>query len=228
MSYQLFLGYTFEGTTDKSFFKSVIERTVSDILCFYGNKDVEIVLIAFNKNGESFVEQCINSIKKGFLENSTDIFYIHSDADDSTKNAVVKNKFEPLYKEISAIDEIKGCKIIPIIPIYMTESWMLPDFDLLKREISTNKTKAQLNLSGNPEQFTDPKFKIIEALRITNSELPKKRRRELTISDLYQIIGQKIEIRELMVLNSFKEFYINSFEALKQLNLIDYHTKIEL
>lgn len=226
MSYQLFLGYTFEGTTDKVFYKSIIERTISDILCSYSNKDVEIVLTPFNKNGETFVEQSVNSIKKGYIENSIDIFYIHSDADASTIDTVIKNKFEPLYREASSIEEIKKCKIIPIIPIYMTESWMLADFDLFKKEISTTKTKAQLSLSGNPEQFTDPKLKIIEALRITNSELPKKRRKDLTISDLYQIISQKIEINKLMTLNSFKEFYLNSFEFLKQLNLIDYHINI--
>ncbi|SHF33983.1 DUF4276 family protein [Chryseobacterium vrystaatense] len=226
MSYQLFLGYTFEGTTDKTFLKSIIERTISNILCLYSNKDVEIVLIPFKKDGEGFVEQSINSIRKGYIDNSTDIFYIHSDSDDSTNSTVIKYKFEPLYKEVSEIDEIKGCNIIPIIPVYMTESWLLADFDLLKKEISTNKTKAQLNLTGNPEEFTDPKLKIIEALRTTNSELPKKRRKDLNISDLYQIIGQKIEINKLMSLASFKEFYINTFEVLKQLNLIDYHINV--
>lgn len=228
MSYQLFLGYTFEGTTDKSFFKSIIERTISEILCTYSNKDVEIVLIPFNKDGENFIDQSINVIKKGFIDNSTNIFYIHSDADDSTNRLVVKYKFEPLYKELLKISEIKDCKIIPIIPIYMTEAWMLADFDLFKKEISTDKTKAQLNLSGNPELFTDPKLRIVEALRITNNELPKKRRKDLKINDLYQIIGQKIEIKKLMNLSSFKEFYFNSFDVLKQLNIIDYNKSIEL
>lgn len=226
MNYQLFLGYIFEGTTDKSFLKSIIERTISDILCCYSNKDVEIILIPFRKDGDKFVEQSINSIKKGYIENSTDIFYIHSDADDSTITNVLNNKFNPLFKEVLAVEEIKDCKIIPIIPVYMTEAWMLADFDLLCQEISTTKTKTQLKLSGKPESFTDPKSKIIEALRITNNELPKKRRKDLTISDLYQIIGQKIEIDKLLILDSFKWFYVRSFEALKQLNLIDYHIKI--
>ncbi|MCY0967955.1 DUF4276 family protein [Chryseobacterium wangxinyae] len=226
MSYQLFLGYTFEGTTDKVFYKSIIERTISNILCKYSNKDVEIILTPFNKDGDSFVEQAIESITKGYLENSIDIFYIHSDADDSTTDDVIKNKFEPLLKAASSIEEISRCEIIPIIPVYMTESWMLADFDLFKKEISTTKTKAQLSLSGKPEQFTDPKLKIIEALRITNNELPKKRRKDLLISDLYQIIGQKIGIDKLMTLDSFNKFYLNSFEFLKKLNLIDYKVNI--
>lgn len=228
MSYQLFVGYTFEGTTDKSFFKSIIERTISDILCCYGNKDVEIKLIPFNKDGDKFVEQSINSIKKGFIENSTDIFFIHSDADDSTNSVVMNSKFNPLFEKITEFDELKECAIVPIIPIYMTESWMLADFDLFKKEIITNKTKSQLNLSGNSEQFSNPKLRIVEALRVTNNELPKKRRKDLSISDLYQIIGQKIEIRKLLTLESYKEFYINSFAVLKKLNLIDYHINIEL
>ena len=110
----------------------------------------------------------------------------------------------------------------------MIEAWMLADFNLFKSEVSTDKTKSQLNLSGNPEQFSDPKRKIIEALKIVKDELPKKRRKELKINDLYQIMGQKIEIYHLNTLQSFLEFYKNLFEVLKKMNLINHNIKLEL
>ncbi len=110
----------------------------------------------------------------------------------------------------------------------MTEAWMLADFNLFKDEIKTDKSKSQLNLSGNPETFTDPKKRIIDALYIVNSELPKKRRNDLKIGDLYQIIGQKLDIQKLLKLKSYEVFYKKTFEILKKINLINYNEVLNL
>lgn len=221
MSYQLFLGYIYEGITDKKFFNSVIERSITDILFQYSTKDVEIVLIPFETLGNSFVKQSLHAIETGRKENSIDIFFIHSDADDVTNETVMKYKFQPLLKAIADDNNIVECSIIPIIPVQMTETWLLADFELFANEVSTVKTKSQLNLSGNPEEFTNPKLKIIESLRIINNERPKKRRKDLVISELYQILGQKLEINNLKKLKSFQDFYNQSFDVLKKIKLIN-------
>lgn len=228
MSYQLFLGYIVEGTTDKNFLHSIIERTISEMLFKYSNKDIEIITFALTKDGNTFIEQSISAIRKGHFENSANIIFIHADADHSTSEKVIKYKINPLNKLLSEDEELKTCNIVPIIPVHMIEAWMLADFNLFKSEVSTDKTKSQLNLSGNPEQFSDPKRKIIEALKIVKDELPKKRRKELKINDLYQIMGQKIEIYHLNTLQSFLEFYKNLFEVLKKMNLINHNIKLEL
>jgi hypothetical protein len=41
----------------------------------------------------------------------------------------------------------------------MIEAWMLADFDLFVDEISTSKSKTELQLNGHPESFTNPKEK---------------------------------------------------------------------
>ena len=227
MSYQLFLGFTFEGSTDERFFNSIIERTLSDIIFKYSTIDVEIILIPLKKSGNTFIEQSMNAIKLGQNENSVDIFFIHCDADDVNNENVIQYKFEPLYKAIEDSDEVNNCIIIPIIPIQMTEAWLIADFELFANEISTNKTKSELQISGNPEDFSNPKLKIIESLRIVNMELPKKRRKDLQISELYQIIGQKIDINNLRKLKSFQEFYNKSFTILKELKIINYTENLQ-
>ncbi len=227
MSYQLFLGFTFEGSTDERFFNSIIERTLSDIIFKYSTIDVEIILIPLKKSGNTFIEQSMNAIKLGQNENSVDIFFIHCDADDVNNENVIQYKFEPLYKAIEDSDEVNNCIIIPIIPIQMTEAWLIADFELFANEISTNKTKSELQISGNPEDFSNPKLKIIESMRIVNMELPKKRRKDLQISELYQIIGQKIDINNLRKLKSFQEFYNKSFTILKELKIINYTENLQ-
>lgn len=226
MSYQLFLAYTTEGSTDVRFLSKILERTISDILFLYGNKDTEIILKPYNKEGGSFVEQMISVFNNCFLDNTSEILFIHADADAANENNTIEFKFTPLRDRLSSTDTLKDFKFVEIIPVYMTESWMLADFDLFKNEIKTNKSKSQLNLSGSPETFRDPKRKIIEALNIVNLELPKKRRNDLKISDLYQIIGQKLEINDLLKLRSYKTFYAKTFEMLKHINLINYNENL--
>lgn len=133
----------------------------------------------------------------------------------------LKEKFIPLFESIKSNDKLICKEIIPVIPVQMIESWMLADIGLFLDEISTYKTKTELGLNGNPETFTNPKNKIKEALQIINKEKPKKRRKDLQISDLYQIIGQKIEIDELLKLNSFRKFYNQISESLQNLKYIN-------
>lgn len=228
MSYQLFLAYTTEGSTDIRFLSKIFERTISDILFLYGNKDTEIVLKSYQKEGDNFVEQMIYVFKSCFIENSSEVLFIHADADDITPNNTLEFKFKPLKNKLEASEEFKNFNFIEVIPVHMTEAWMLADFNLFKDEIKTDKSKSQLNLSGNPETFTDPKKKIIDALYIVNSELPKKRRNDLKIGDLYQIIGQKLDIQQLLKLKSYEVFYKKTFEILKKINLINYNEVLNL
>lgn len=228
MSYQLFLAYTTEGSTDIRFLSKILERTITDILFLYGNKDTEIILKSYPKDGDNFVDQMINVFNNCFIENSSEILFIHADADDISPDKTIEFKFNPLRNKLNGIDVLKDFNFIEIIPVHMTESWMLADLDLFRNEIKTIKSKSQLNLSGNPETFTDPKKRINDALNIVNSELPKKRRGDLKINDLYQIIGQKLEIRQLLKLKSYETFYSNTFEILKKIHLINYTEVLNL
>lgn len=95
------------------------------------------------------------------------------------------------------------------------KKWLLIFYHFLN-EISTNKTKSQLGINGNPETFTHPKNKMKEACK----KNLKKRRKDLPINDLYQIIGQKIEIEKLLELNSFSKLYTQISDSLVKLNFI--------
>ena len=112
------------------------------------------------------------------------------------------------------------CKhIVAIVPIQMTESWMLADKNLLKEEIGIEKTDAELGIHLNPEAITNPKSLIENIIRLSKEDLPKRRRnRGLNISDLYQIIGQKIEISELEKLSSYVKFKNSLIEKLRELS----------
>jgi hypothetical protein len=103
----------------------------------------------------------------------------------------------------------------------MTEAWMLADKELLKSEIGTDKSNSDLGIHREPETIADPKDTIKNAIRIAKENSTKrKRRKDLNISDLYQIIGQKLALSKLDGISSYQEFKNNLRDAFKQLNLL--------
>jgi hypothetical protein len=113
------------------------------------------------------------------------------------------------------------CKeIIALIPVYETESWMLANKELLRKYIGTNKTDFQIGIDGHPESLSRPKEKIEEAIKIGRRDLPKKRRNEMTLEDLYSILGESIAIEDLKKYRSFQDFEMNIRNALRKMHLI--------
>ena len=101
---------------------------------------------------------------------------------------------------------------------------MIADKELLKNEIGINKTNAELSINLNPETINDPKSVIEDIIRISKEgETKRKRNRGLCIADLYQIIGQKIDLTELEKLQSYIKFKSALIEKLRELNF--YHKK---
>lgn len=168
----------------------------------------------------SFVEDVINASRKGVNDFGIAILCVHADADDSNDKTVYRYKMNPALSEIEKQDD-DVCKIIvPIVPVQMTEAWILADKNLLKKEIGTNKTDRELGIYREPEQYSDPKTTIEDAIRIAQRERPKRHRRELTIADLYMSIGQSVSIGKLKQLSSYNKFQDNIRRALGKLNYL--------
>jgi hypothetical protein len=206
MSRVLIIGLMTEGTTDVRFLKSVVTRTFENLL-FACTDTVEIYDIQhILPEGDNFSDKVVNAAIKA-EENGISVLCVHSDADDRTDDHAIEFRFEPAFKKIGQ-STVDLCKfIIPVIPVQMTESWMLADISLLKEEIMSEKTDYDLGLSRAPELISDPKQTIKDAINIAQQEIAKRRKRyELSISDIYLPIGQKINLSRLETLESYIKF----------------------
>ncbi len=221
MSNILTIGYTTEGVTDERFLRAILLKTFEEI-ALSCNSSIEVfdpVFIRFSKK-RSFVNDSIDVATKAF-EIGINVLCIHIDADANTDKDVRKNKIEPLLTEINKKSENNVCKnLVSVIPVYMTESWMLVDKELFKSEIGTTKSDADLGINKNPEIIANPKKVIEDALIFAQNHLPS-RRNKVSISDLYQPIGQKISISKLQLLDSFSAFKCSAEEALRKLNYLN-------
>ncbi len=224
MSNFILAGLFTEGTTDVRFLMSVVERTLESI-AFDCTGDIEtrVEPIFIDKTNLDFNEQVLKASKDAFEKFGILILFIHTDSDNMNDELIFNSKIIPAQQLLYKQDDNLYCKaLVAIVPIQMTESWMIADKELLKSEIGILKTDAELGIHLSPEKLSNPKNTIEEIIRLSKEVSTKKKRNKgLNISDLYQIIGQKIELSELEKLQSYQKFKYSLIEKLKELNF--YH-----
>lgn len=220
MSNILQIGFTTEGTTDIRFLKNIIWKTFQEI-AFECSTDIEVYEPeVLYRTGDTFNEQIVNlTINYKYF----DVICVHRDSDsptmDDTYNYLINPSF--LLVENHVGDNCKN--LIPIIPVQMSEAWMLANRELLKEKIGTNMSNAALGLPNRTNQIetiTDPKELIINAIRLAKAGSTRRQRSSLSISDLYSPISQELEIHDLERLNSFVHFKDGIRNALIKLNYL--------
>lgn len=204
MGKQIVIGLITEGSTDIRFLESIVRRTFEHI-AFECTQDIDIFVHALkiSKIGLSFVDYIKKAANEGMGSLGIMTLAVHTDSDRDTYEERMNNKIIPAQNVLNELND-DYCKLLtPIIPVRMTEAWMLADKRLLKNEIGTDKSDAELGINRAPETIADPKSVIENAIRIATENLPK-RRQKLSISDLYAIIGDTVSITELERLDSYR------------------------
>ena len=223
MSNFILAGLFTEGTTDNRFLSSVVQRTLEEVAfdCT-GDIETKVEIIAIKKTGLNFNEQVLEASRYAFEKFGITLLFVHTDSDLPSDELIFQTKIIPAQKTLLEQDNNYCKNMIAIVPIQMSESWMIADKELLKDEIGIEKSDAELEIHLNPESITNPKSIIENIIRLSKEELTKRKRNKgLVISDLYQIIGQKIEISELDKLSSYMKFKTSLINKLRELNF--YH-----
>ena len=219
---QLFIGLIAEGTTDVRFLKSVIFKSIQE-LSWQCDNQVEIFDIReITSEGDGFVEKMLEASKCALQDYGISALCIHADSDARSIDVVMQNKFDPFFSALNDMPEEDYCKhIIPTIPIQMIESWMLADKGLLKHLINAkDMSDADLGLDRVPESYADPKGAIENAIRVAMSELPKKKRNQIGIADLYEILGNRLSLERLRTIPSYVQFEENVVHVFKDMGLV--------
>ena len=221
MTRQLIIGFVTEGTTDTRFLGSIIQRSFEHI-AFECKGQIEILPIQhlIKEPGIEFIES-VKSCAKKALNIGVMVLCVHVDADYKNDSIVFRHKFDPIFSEIEYWPQAIYCNnIIAVVPVQMTESWMLSDTTLFKDEIGTNRSEIELGIHKNPETYKDPKEIIKEAIRISRQDETKRRRRNLKIHELYSSIGQKIDLTALENLKSYQKFSNSIRSVYEKLNYL--------
>ena len=147
------------------------------------------------------------------------VLCVHTDADGKDDSTVVDYKFRPLFEQAELWSHKKHCRnLVAVVPVQMTEAWMLADTQLLKEELGTDKSVVELGIHKKPEDYTDPKEVIKKAITISRQKETKRRRRDLKIDELYSSIGQKLDLTTLNSLESYQKFRNSIITAYQKMN----------
>ncbi len=219
MTKQVIVGFATEGPTDVRFLGSIIQRTFEEV-AFECKGAVEVLPVQYlEKKTGSFVETMSVYAEKA-VERGVMVLCIHTDADAANDNNAFKYKITPAFKSIQESDDELCKNLVAVVPVRVTEAWMLAELEILKSEIGTSKGDSELCLDKVPESYAVPKQVIIEAIRLAHADFPTRRRRKLVIGKLYQPLGQKIPIEALERLASYRKFKAAVREAYRQLNYL--------
>lgn len=210
MAYPIYVALTVEGTTDTRFLESLLYLVFQELALNHVKEDVDCVVSVLGRYDKSrgFSNGVIKASKDAMAEFGATALAVHTDADKMTYDERRTTNFTNVFREIKTLSASDYCKIItPVIPVKMIEAWMLADCDLIRQELGTSLTNAQLGIDGDPEKFADPKAKIESAIRkASQNATHKKPVKGVTIDDLYQIVGMKISLNSLEQLSSFRKF----------------------
>jgi hypothetical protein len=217
---QVIIGFTSEGSTDVRFLESVIQRSFEEI-AFECSGQIEILPVQFiEKRGDSFI-QMVEDCARHAEELGVMILCVHTDADSPTDRERFNTKINPSFLAVSKLENEPVCKnLVAIVPVRMTEAWMLSDTKLLRDEIGTTKRDNELGIHKFPESYADPKKAIEDAIRTARQGFAKRRRRNLTIAELYLPIGQKLDLDKLDLLPSYRRFKEAIRDAFRKLNYL--------
>lgn len=206
MSRIITIGYIVEGSTDVRFLENIIRRTFEDV-ALRCEREIEIYSVVSIKaeKGDTFVQQIQEAIRDAERQ-GIEFVCIHCDADDSNDEHVRKYKIIPAFEACESFRVANDIKLLSLIPVYMTEAWMLADKSVFKDEISSGLDDSELRIHRPPESYNDPKNVIKEAIRISQQNI-SRRRRKLDIADLYLPLGQKISLDSLKRLPSYQNFF---------------------
>ncbi|MFM2028188.1 MAG: hypothetical protein RLZZ339_2905 [Cyanobacteriota bacterium] len=137
---QIIIALATEGSSDHRFLPNIIQRTFERV-AFDGQQEIEIFepICLPQISGENIREKAKKYASQA-VEKGAMVLCFHADADDKTDENAFKERINPAFNAIKS-DERDLCKnLVAIVPIQMTEAWILADKELLKKELCTNKS----------------------------------------------------------------------------------------
>ena len=142
-----------------------------------------------------------------------DILFVHRDAESSN----IDRRIEEIKNQLSKLNKPH----IPVVPIRMTEAWLLVDEQAIRSAASNPNGKAKLDLPevNKLEKLLDPKEVLFEKLKLA-SELPpgrlRKFRPETYRHRVAELISDFSQLRNLSAFVQFENSLTESIQALAE------------
>ena len=146
------------------------------------------------------------------------ILFVHADADGDAGRALRE-------RVVPGLDLVRGLGLartegVAVVPVRMTESWVLADSDALRAVFGTTLDDAALGLSLHGaalERLADPKLTLDAAFAATR---PTGQRARAGATALLNALGEQVALGQLQTLPSFRALEADLDTALRRLQIL--------
>ena len=128
---QITIGFTTEGSTDVRFLESIIQRTFEEV-AFDCIGQIEILPIQHLSKEDGDVQTSAINYGKKADKLGIMVLCLHGDADDVTDVNAFEQRISPAFRSIENEPSILCKNLVAVVPVQMSEAWMLADKELLK------------------------------------------------------------------------------------------------
>ena len=140
-----------------------------------------------------------------------DILFVHRDAE----TFAMDRRIEEIRSSLTKL----GKPYVPVVPVRMTEAWLLVDEQAIRSAASNPNGQAGLNMPRMDclEKIPDPKNTLFEKLKLA-SELPSGRLRKFRPESCRHRVAELIsDFSQLRKLSAFVQFETDLIECVQAL-----------
>lgn len=200
-----------EGSTDTRFYVGLLRRVLEDVLFTRAVRGFEIADLFELGDTSGLVEPdvvCAELESRGAWAFS--MVFVHRDADarDDSKSA-------PWVEGIRGqlVDE-RWSRLVLIIPVRMTEAWVLADGDALRAALGVSWSDEDLGVPMNPadvEKISEPKSTIRSVVdRLRGPSV-----------DVHSRVGERVSLEVLRRVPAYRDMETHLVESLASQGVIE-------
>ena len=209
-----------EGTTDAQFLRPLLLRLCEEKAAL-ARETVEVadVMVLADQHEDRHlprserIERAANAADGAWL-----VLFIHADADGRDGRAAKVERVQP------AVERLQGRlgptrQAVAVVPIRMTEAWVLADLDAFRSSIGTTRDARALGLvdvlAHGPDHVPDPKALLRAAITAT-----RPRSRGVHLGAYLGLIAEATSLDQLRRLEAFRQLEADLEAALRNLGIV--------
>lgn len=193
-----------EGPTDYAFLPPLLLRLATELCACEGRSAVDFSPVEpLNHPREADElpreQRIVHAAERH--RGAWQILFVHADAD-SDPRAARAERVDPALRALGEAFGGEGLGV-GVIPVRMTESWLLQDGDALRAVLGTTLSDKDLGLPPSPravESALDPKSLLDGAFRRSR---PSPRRLRQGMAPMLAALGEQVSLQRLEALPSF-------------------------
>jgi hypothetical protein len=210
-----------EGHVDERFLPVVIQRTVEQILQQRGQTVVDVMepITVNHTIDRQFATRAERILEAARRSAGYHALVVHADADYPTSERALTERFWPGLERVSQarLNRQTVCDhLLPIVPVQMTEAWMLADPEALRVVVGTAAQGQELGLPAHAHEVESdpyPKRTLEQAVHNALASRPKRRQR-IVLNTIYEPLARQISLERLEEVPAYRRFVADMTDVL--------------